>query len=57
MRAQYADLELDLADALNVAVAADYRTNAVLTLDHRDFRAVRPLTSHDAFLLLPDDLQ
>jgi predicted nucleic acid-binding protein len=56
VRAQYADLDLDLADAINVAVAADYRTNAILTLDHRDFRAVRPLTRHEAFLLLPGDL-
>ena len=56
VRAQYADLNLDLADAVNVALAADFRTNAMLTLDHRDFRAVRPLTAHQAFTLLPDDL-
>ena len=30
--------------------------NAVLTLDRRDFRAVRPLTPHKAFRLLPDDV-
>lgn len=53
---RYADLELDLADAVNVALAADYRTDAVLTLDRRDFRAVRPLTPHKAFRVLPDDL-
>ncbi|MGP4002445.1 PIN domain-containing protein [Streptomyces sp. 8N706] len=53
---RYADLDLDLADAVNIALASEYRTDAVLTLDHRDFRAVRPLTPHKAFRLLPDDL-
>lgn len=56
VRARYLDLRLDLADAVNVAFAAQFRTNAVLTLDHRDFRAVRPLTEHDAFTLLPADV-
>ncbi|GAA1891058.1 hypothetical protein [Streptantibioticus ferralitis] len=41
---------------MNIALAAEYRTDAVLTLDRRDFRAVRPLTPHKAFRLLPDDL-
>ena len=54
---RYADLDLDLADAVTVALAADYRTDTVLTLDRRDFRAVRPLTPHHAFRLFPDDLQ
>ena len=53
---RYADLDVDLADAVSVALAADYRTDAVLTLDRRDFRALRPLTPHKAFRLLPDDL-
>jgi predicted nucleic acid-binding protein len=53
---QYASLDLDLADAVNVALAARYRTDAVLTLDRRDFRAMRPLTPHRWFRLLPDDL-
>ena len=53
---RYGDLDLDLADAVSVALAADYRTDAVLTLDRRDFRAMRPLTPHKAFRLLPDDL-
>ena len=53
---RYADLDLDLADAVSVALAADYRTDAVLTLDRRDFRALRPLTPHKAFRLYPDDL-
>jgi uncharacterized protein len=54
---QYASLDLDLADAVNVALAAQYRTDAMLTLDRRDFRAVRPLTPHKWFRLLPDDLE
>jgi uncharacterized protein len=53
---RYASLDLDLADAVNVALAAEYRTDAVLTLDRRDFRAIHPLTPHKWFRLLPDDL-
>lgn len=53
---RYAGLCLDLADAVNVVLAESYDTDAVLTLDRRDFRAVRPLTGHHAFRLLPDDL-
>ncbi len=53
---KYAALDLDLADAVNVALAAKYRTDALLTLDRRDFRAIRPLTPHKWFRLLPDDL-
>ncbi|RKN06301.1 PIN domain-containing protein [Streptomyces radicis] len=56
LRGRYAALDLDLADAVNVALAADYDTDAILTLDRRDFRAVRPLGRHKAFRLLPDDL-
>jgi hypothetical protein len=53
---RYASLDLDLADAVNVALAAQYRSDAVLTLDRRDFRAIRPLTPHKRFRILPDDL-
>ena len=56
VRGRYADLDLDLADAVNVALAAEFRTDTVLTLDRRDFRAVQPLTPHKAFRLLPDDM-
>lgn len=56
VRARYRSLDLDLADAVNVALAADYDTDAILTLDRRDFRAVRPLSRHKAFRVLPDDL-
>lgn len=55
VRDHYADLDLDLADAVTVGLAAEYRTEVVLSLDRRDFRAVRPLTGHKAFRLLPDD--
>jgi predicted nucleic acid-binding protein len=53
---RYAALRLDLADSVNVVLAAEYETNYILTLDRRDFRAIRPLTHHPAFRLLPDDL-
>jgi uncharacterized protein len=53
---KYAGLSLDLADAVNVSLAAEYRTNSVLTLARRDFRAIRPLTPHPAFQLFPDDM-
>ncbi|MGC5343984.1 PIN domain-containing protein [Streptomyces sp. DT24] len=56
VRARYDSLKLDLADAVNVALASDYDTDAVLTLDRRDFRAVRPLGRHKSFRVLPDDL-
>lgn len=44
-----------LADAMNVALAAAYRTDAVFTTD-RHFRMMRPLTGHRSFRLLPEDL-
>ncbi|WP_433757330.1 PIN domain-containing protein [Nocardia sp. CA-135398] len=53
---RYADLQLDFADALNVCLAAEYQTDAILTLDRRDFRAMRPLDEHVHFRLLPDDM-
>lgn len=56
VRRRYAALDLDIADAVTTVVAAEFRTDVVLTLDRRDFRAIRPLTGHAAFRLLPDDL-
>lgn len=56
LRVRYGDLDLDLADAVNVALAAEYDTDVILTLDRRAFRAVRPLGRHKAFRVLPDDL-
>ncbi|WP_333768910.1 PIN domain-containing protein [Streptomyces sp. IBSBF 2435] len=56
VRARYGGLDLDLADAVNVTLAAEYDTDAILTLDRRDFRAMRPLGRHKCFRLMPDDL-
>ncbi|NUT25848.1 MAG: PIN domain-containing protein [Streptomyces sp.] len=56
VRVRYRALDLDLADAVNVALASDYDTDAILTLDRRDFRAVRPLGRYKSFRVLPDDL-
>lgn len=53
---RYESLALDLADAVNVALAAEYDTDAILTLDQRDFRVVRPLGAHQAFRILPAEL-
>jgi predicted nucleic acid-binding protein len=55
VRRYYSALDLDLADAVAVALAAEYRTDVILTRDRRDFRAVRPLTGQPAFRLVPDD--
>lgn len=56
VRARYGSLDLDLVDALNVCLAAEYDTDAVLTRDIRDFRTVRPLGSkYGHFRILPDD--
>lgn len=52
---RYADLHLDLTDAVNVVIAAEYESDTLLTLDHRDFRAITPLTAHRSFRLLPAD--
>lgn len=56
VRQRYADLKLDLADAVGVVIADNYRTNQIFTLDQRDFRAVVPLTpGFDSFTILPAD--
>jgi len=53
----YRGLDLDMADVFNVCLAAEYQTDTILTLDRRDFRALRPLPQeHKHFRLLPDDL-
>ncbi|MFT4008771.1 MAG: PIN domain-containing protein [Nocardioidaceae bacterium] len=57
VRQAYASLELNLADGVGVSIADRYRTNRIFTLDQRDFRAIRPLTSgFDAFTILPADV-
>ncbi len=56
VRTLYPALRLDLAGAVGVALAAEYETDSILTLDRRDFRALTPLTAHTAFRLMPDDM-
>ena len=56
VRAKYEGLRLDLADAVGVVLADRFRTDRVFTLDHRDFRAITPLTAgFSAFRLIPAD--
>jgi len=47
---------IGLADAMNVVLAREFRTDVIATLDRRHFRMLRPMTRHDAFRLLPDDV-
>lgn len=54
---KYGDMELGLTDASIVVQAARHKTTRILSLDHRHFAAVRPLTSDDSFTLLPRDGQ
>lgn len=51
---RYLDLSVGLADASVVVIAARHGTDRVLTLDERDFRALRPLQG-GSFTLLPAD--
>jgi predicted nucleic acid-binding protein len=51
---RYRDLELGLADASVVVLAARFRTRRLLTFDERAFRAVAPLQG-GRFTLLPAD--
>jgi uncharacterized protein len=53
--AQYGDLDVGLTDASLVALAHRLGTLAIATLDHRHFRAMRPLGGEPAFRLLPGD--
>lgn len=52
--ARYADLELGLADASVVVLAASWSTSAVATLDERDFRAVTGLDGQPLRVLPAD---
>ncbi len=53
---RWASIELGLADASLVALAAHVKTTDIATLDERRFRALRPMNDkHDAFKLLPYD--
>lgn len=51
---QYADLEIGLADASIVILAARFRCDSILTLDERHFRVVKQLDGKP-FRLLPAD--
>jgi predicted nucleic acid-binding protein len=53
---QYKDLSVGLADASIVVLAERYNTTRVLTLDHRHFRAMKPLHAA-SFTLLPADAE
>ncbi|MFJ8657911.1 PIN domain-containing protein [Streptomyces sp. NPDC093795] len=56
VRQKYEGLRLDLADAVGVVLADRYRTDRILSLDQRDFRAITPLTKgFSAFRVLPFD--
>ena len=48
-------MELGLADASLMVLAAHLQMIAVATLDERHFRALKPLTGGKAFRLLPAD--
>jgi predicted nucleic acid-binding protein len=47
---------IGLADAMNVVLAREFRTDVIATFDHRHFRVIRPLTPHSSFRLLPADV-
>ena len=48
--------QIGLADAMNVVLAREFRTDVIATLDRRHFRMIRPMTRHGTFRLLPDDV-
>ena len=54
---KYGDMQLGLTDASIVVQAAQHKTTRILTLDHKHFGAVRPLTGDASFTLLPRDDQ
>lgn len=53
--ANYRNLELGLADAAVMATAERLGINRILTVDERDFRAVKPRSG--PFILLPADAE
>lgn len=52
---KYQSLELRIADASLLALAARLSTIRIATLDERHFRVVKPLSGEPAFTLLPAD--
>jgi hypothetical protein len=53
---KYSDLDLGLCDAAVVTVAERLGTDRILTVDERDFRAIRSARGKP-FRLLPADLR
>lgn len=53
---RYPDLNVGIADASLVVIAARFQTTRLLTFDERHFRAVAPLWGAPAFTLLPKDV-
>jgi predicted nucleic acid-binding protein len=49
---RYTDQRIGVADASNVVLAARYRTQTIVTLDHRHFDVLRPLAG-GRFTVLP----
>ena len=49
---RYLDQRIGVADASNVVLAARYRTQTIVTLDHRHFDVLRPLAG-GRFTVLP----
>jgi uncharacterized protein len=54
---QHSGMRLGLTDASVMVAAAHHRTTRILTLDHKHFRALRPLSGDAAFTLLPADAE
>jgi uncharacterized protein len=52
---RHESMELGLADASLVVLAAHLQTIEIATLDERHFRTLKPLTGGKAFRLLPAD--
>jgi predicted nucleic acid-binding protein len=52
---RYDDLGIGLTDASLVALAKRVGTATIATFDERHFRAIRPLTVHPSFTLVPLD--
>jgi uncharacterized protein len=51
---RYQQMNIGLADASLVVLAAKYQTTRLLTFDQKHFRAIRPLHA-EAFTILPAD--
>lgn len=52
---EHADMRLGLTDASLMVAAARHSTTRILTVDHKHFRALRPLRGGKAYTLLPAD--